>query len=222
VAEPVEAVTVRVEPDPDTAEIVGVPVIPPPCTSEKFAAETPVTDSLNVTVHETALPFVSAAETRAIDEVVGACVSNAYVCPTTGTEPPSAFPAASWIEPLLARFSPIVAAFPPVVPVADIVTVHVAVGADPEGVAAVTDGAVPPVPDVAAAKFAAVTFVTGSLKITAQCSEAAFVGVASARFIDETAGSAVSTLQVYDAEDDALPPDTACTWNVCDPLPRLL
>ncbi len=74
--EPVEAVTVRVAPEPETPVTDGVPVMPPPCCSEKLPVATPVTDSLNVTVQETEQAFVGAADTRAIEETVGACVSK--------------------------------------------------------------------------------------------------------------------------------------------------
>ena len=70
--------------------------------------------------------------------------------------------------------------------------------------------------------MAAATLATGSLNVTVQWSEVAFVGFASLRLIEDTVGATVSTTHVYDAEDDALPPDTACTWNVCEPLARLL
>ena len=69
--------TVQLEPDPATPVTAGVPVIPPPCVREKFADAIPVTGSLNTTVHETELALVSTADTREIDVVVGACVSNA-------------------------------------------------------------------------------------------------------------------------------------------------
>ena len=93
---PVDAVTVQVAPEPAMPVTDGVPVIPPPCCSEKFPLATPVTGSLNVTVQLTELALVSAvAAVRAIEETVGACVSKVYVWPTTGVEPPRAFPAAS-------------------------------------------------------------------------------------------------------------------------------
>ena len=85
----------------------------------------------------------------------------------------------------------------PVVPVVATVTVQVAVGAVLEGVTELKVGAIPAVPDVTGGvKFAATTFLTGSLKVTVQCSEVAFVGFGSARLIEETVGAVVSTVQV--------------------------
>ena len=103
---PVDAVTVRVVPLPVTDVTAGVPDRPA-AASEKFAAATPATASPNVTVHETAAAFVGDEPTAAIDTpaVVGAVVSKVYACPATGTEPPSALPATSWIVPLLVRLS---------------------------------------------------------------------------------------------------------------------
>ena len=52
-------------------------------------------------------------------------------------------------------------------------------------------------PEVAGGvKFAVVTFLTGSLNVTVQCSEDALVGFASARLIDDTVGAVVSTTHV--------------------------
>src|SRR5689334_760063 len=100
-------------------------------------------------------------------------------------------------------------------PAADTVAVHVAVGTEPVGVTDVTDGDVPPVPEVAGGvKFAVVTFLTGSLNVTVQCNDDALVGFASARAMDATDGAVESTIHEYEAEDEALPPETACTWKV--------
>jgi hypothetical protein len=192
VPEPVDALTVQVDPDPDTPVTVGVPVSPDGA-SEKLPFPTPTTDSLKVTVHDTEDAFVGEAFTRVIDCTVGASLSNVYASPTTGTEPPSTLPALSWIWlgelPLLVRFRPIEPLF---VPVVATVTVQVAVGAEPTGVAEVIVGAVPVNPIVTNPKSPATTFFTGSLNVTVQCSGFAFVGFASARLIDDTVGGVVS------------------------------
>src|SRR5437868_3065689 len=70
---PVAPVTVHVAPEPVT------PVIDAPATalpdSEKFAADTPVTGSENVTVHDTLAAFVGFASASAIDDTAGAVLS---------------------------------------------------------------------------------------------------------------------------------------------------
>jgi len=114
----------------------------------------------------------------------------------------------NWIEPL----------FVPVVPEVEAVTVHVLVGADPEGAALVTVGAVPPRFAVTSPKFVAATFLTGSLKVTVQRNDAALVGFASARTIADTVGAVVSITHEYEAGLLVWPfLSAASTWNVCDP-----
>ena len=71
--------TVQVVPDPETDAMVGVPVMPLPEATVKFAAATPDTLSLNVTVKTGALePVVSATAllARTIEVTVGAVWST--------------------------------------------------------------------------------------------------------------------------------------------------
>ncbi len=67
-------------------------------------------------------------------------------------------------------------------------------------------------------KSLVVTFLTGSLKVTVQWIRPAFVGEGSVFVSEVSVGAVVSTTHVYDAAELDLPPETACTWNVCDPL----
>ena len=69
-AGPVDAVTVYVEPEPDTPVIAGVPPSPT-LTREKSAELTPVTDSLNTTFQDTDEPLVGLAPERLIELTVG-------------------------------------------------------------------------------------------------------------------------------------------------------
>jgi hypothetical protein len=212
----VDAVTVQFPPEPDTLEIDAVPDSAV-WTSAKFALATPVTASLNVTVQDTDDAFVGEGPERLIEPTTGASVSNAYVCPATGTDPPSPLPTASWIVPLFDRLRPTAAVLLPTVPAVETVTVQVALGELPTGAAAVIVGPAPVVPSVAGLKFAIATFFTGSLNVTVQCRAVALVGLASARLIVDTVGAVVSTSHEYDAAELAFPPETACTWNVCEP-----
>jgi hypothetical protein len=74
---PVLAVTVHVVVGavPETDVIVGEPVRPV-FASVKFDAVTPLTGSLNVTVHETLEAFVGDEPTRLIDVTVGGVAST--------------------------------------------------------------------------------------------------------------------------------------------------
>src|SRR5947207_1390226 len=76
---PVSAVTVHVVPDPLT------PVIDAPATalpdSEKFVADTPVTGSEKVTVHETLAAFVGFGSAGVIDDTVGGMFSLCGMLP---------------------------------------------------------------------------------------------------------------------------------------------
>ena len=149
----------------------------------------------------------------------GAVVSKVYACPGTGTDPPSVFPAASWIVPVVVRFNWIEPLFIPVVPDVEAVTVHVAVGGDADGAALVTVGAVPPRPLVTSPKLVLATFLTGSLNVTRQRNALALVGFASTRMIDETVGSVRSTTHPYDAEPLARPfLSSALTWKLYEPV----
>src|SRR5712671_6534875 len=70
---PVSAVTVLVVPDPVTL-VIDAPATALP-DSEKFAADTPVTASENVTVHDTLAALVGLASATAIDVTVGGMFS---------------------------------------------------------------------------------------------------------------------------------------------------
>lgn len=73
---PVLAVTVQVVPLPDT-ELTEPPLTEPPWATAKSAVSTPVTSSLNVTVHETPAAWVglAAPATRLMEETVGGVAS---------------------------------------------------------------------------------------------------------------------------------------------------
>jgi hypothetical protein len=88
---PVDAVTVHNAPEPETAVTAGVPDNPD-ADSEKLPVATPVTGSLNVTVHCTLDALVELEPTRAMDETVGAVVSYPYGVPVENVAA-SGFPA---------------------------------------------------------------------------------------------------------------------------------
>src|SRR3954470_20180991 len=95
--------------------------------------------------------------------------------------------------PTLVRFSPMLPALVPVVPVALDVTVQVALGAEPDGVAEAMVGAVPPGPEVTSAKLPVVTLLTGSLNVTVQeIGPALTAAEAPARLIEVMVGAVVS------------------------------
>src|SRR4051794_41610122 len=71
---PVLAVTVRVVPEP-VRPVIDAPVAALP-DSEKFAADTPVTASENVTVHDTLGAFVGFASAVTINDTAGAVRST--------------------------------------------------------------------------------------------------------------------------------------------------
>ena len=56
-------------------EAIEPPLTPPPRTSAKSAASTPLTASLKVTVQRSVVAFVGSASARSIDRTVGAVVS---------------------------------------------------------------------------------------------------------------------------------------------------
>ena len=107
----------------------------------------------------------------------------------------------------------------PVVPAAVAVTVHVAVGEEPTGATPVTAGVVPPVLLVmSGVKLLVATLRTGSLNVTVQRSVVAFVGLESARAIEDTVGAVLSITQECDAGLLVRPClSAAWTWNVCEP-----
>lgn len=78
VPDPSLAVTVHVDPDPETLLIDGVPVSPL-WTSEKFPLATPATASLKLTVQETELALVGDGPARTIPVAVGGVVSIVQV-----------------------------------------------------------------------------------------------------------------------------------------------
>jgi hypothetical protein len=174
-----------------------------------------------VTVHDTEAALVGESALRAIDTplVVGGVVSNVYCCPVIGTGLARALPAASWIVAFPVRFSPIEPLLLPVVPDVEAVTVQMLDGAEPDGATAVTVGEVPPrLLVTSGVKLLVVTFLTGSLNVTVQRNGFDFVGVASARTIEETVGAVRSITHEYDAALLAWPFwSTACTRKVCDP-----
>jgi hypothetical protein len=63
----------------------------------------------------------------------------------------------------------------------------------------------------------AATFFTASLNVTVHDTDAAFVGLEPARFMDETVGAVESIDQAYEVAELDLLPDTAEIWKVCDP-----
>src|SRR5436189_18687 len=71
---PVPAVTVQVESEPVTP-VIDAPAAALP-DSEKFAADTPVTGSENVTVHETLAAFVGFVSATGMDDTAGAVLST--------------------------------------------------------------------------------------------------------------------------------------------------
>jgi hypothetical protein len=74
-------------------------------------------------------------------------------------------------------------------------------------------------PFVTKPKLLVITLFTGSLKLTVQCNDVAFVGFASARTSDDTVGAVRSTTHVYDVAELVRLPCcwNARTWNVCEP-----
>jgi len=112
-------VTVQVVPEP----VVDVMLVParPVFASAKSAVSTPVTLSLNVTVHCTLAAFVGDAPTRAIETTVGTVLSIVITGPVRlpfpTPLPPSLFVAASWIESSSTRLRPTVPSPEPVLTV---------------------------------------------------------------------------------------------------------
>src|SRR5262245_11435751 len=98
--EPVDAVTVRVVPDPGTLVIAGEPPSPA-FANAKSVLSTPVTDSLNVTVQSTDAAFEGVEPTRTMELTVGAVRSSVYTWPVKfpfpAPDPPNGFVAASTI-----------------------------------------------------------------------------------------------------------------------------
>src|SRR5262249_40511891 len=105
---------------------------------------------------------------------------------------------------LLARLRPIDPLFAPVVPTVVTLTVHVADGAPPVADGVPMTGVVPPIFDVASAKFDATTPFTGSENVSVKPNGPAFVGFVPDRLIDDSVGAVLSTLY---------------TWPVKLPLP---
>jgi hypothetical protein len=141
-----------------------------------------------------------------------------YVCPVTGTDAARTLPAASWIVAFAVRFSPIDALSLPAAPDVEALTVHVVDGADPDGAAAVTVGAVPPRLLVMSVKLLVATFLTCSLNVTVQRSGVDLAGLASARRIEETVGAVRSITHECEAALLVRPVlSTARTWKVCEP-----
>ena len=91
---PVFAVTVYWLPLPLTVVIVA-PVTAPVVARAKSEASTPVTLSLNSTVHDTLAAFVGVVPTRLIDCTVGAIVSAPAAVVKVLLELTRSFPAAS-------------------------------------------------------------------------------------------------------------------------------
>src|SRR5437588_6361756 len=108
----------------------------------------------------------------------------------------SALPATSWMVPMLVRSRRIEPLLAPVAPVVAAVTVHVAEGAPPDAEAAEIEGAVPPRLLVVREKFPVPTLLTGLENVTVQCRGPAFVGLASARLMEDTVGAVLSMMKV--------------------------
>src|SRR4051794_12667226 len=160
----------------------------------KSAVPTPVTPSLNVTVHCALAAFVGETPTRSIDTTVGTVLSIVYACPLV-KPPPIALPAVSWMPvPLAFRSSSIVPSPEPVSTVA----VYVA----PLPVTPVTDA--PLTPETAGLKSLESTPVTLSLNVTVNWTLAALVGLAPTRLIDSTVGATASHATVLSADVDAV------------------
>ena len=61
------------------------------------------------------------------------------------------------------------------------------------------------------------TPATGSVNTTVQCTTAALVGDGSARLIDFTFGGVRLITHEYEVAELFCEPDTARTWNLCEP-----
>jgi len=97
----------------------------------------------------------------------------------------------------------------------DAVTVNAVAEVDTLGVTLVIAGE-PARPPLTSVKSEASTPFTASEKVTDHCTDAAFVGDGPARLIETTDGFVRSITQVYEVIDD-FEPETAFTWNVCEP-----
>ena len=159
-----------------------VPVTPLPSTV-KFAAATPVTDSLKVTVKFTVVALVGFASARTIEETSGASVSTSYTSPVKlplpNPVPPTGRLPMSTTVSSSTKFRPSV---PSPMPVFTVTTRVLPVSALTPAI----DAPVRPV--TARAKSAVPTPVTGSLKVTWNWTVAALVGFGSRRTIDVTVG----------------------------------
>jgi len=76
---PALAATVQLVPLPETFVMTGDPPSAPPGTAVNAEAPTPVTSSLNVTVHETVEALVGLVAARTMDSTVGGVMSDAAV-----------------------------------------------------------------------------------------------------------------------------------------------
>src|ERR1043165_5235649 len=90
--------------------VSDAPVMPPPTAMAKSLRSTPVTDSENVTFHETLAELIGEPLERAIEETTGGTISTLYAWPVKlplpAPLPPSALDAMSITESLSTRFRP--------------------------------------------------------------------------------------------------------------------
>ena len=122
----------------------------------------------------------------------------------------SVLPAGSTTAPRLVRFTPIDPVLAPVTPAMLTVTVHVALGAAPEGTTPVIVG-VPVIPLAASPKFDTATPDTGSENVAVQVNGPAFTACeAPARLIESSVGRVLSRMTVCGGAVPTLVARSAC------------